>query len=144
MLQCYLVPYLVERQEGVHLEKKGNKVLSISVKSGIMFRDITKMLSPGVSLKKFGESFSLKISKAHFPFAFLDSIDKLNYPGLPMHPEVWLSDLGGLDGDYPSTTREQQLILCQKKIDEAMELFLASNCVTLGDYLREYLKLDGS
>lgn len=125
----YLVPYLFERGEKPQLDKRGNKVISIRLNRGTAFRDITKLLAPSTNLRSFGLLCGLEQEKAHFPFAFLDSVYKLSYPGLPDDPACWISDLGGGES-------------VEKQMREAKKIFEASQCKTLGDYLKVYLKLD--
>jgi hypothetical protein len=130
LLESYLVPYLFEKGYGPKMEKRGNKVTNIKTRCGISFRDITKLLAPSTNLRNFGRLFNLDQVKAHFPFALLDSVEKLSVPQLPDDPAAWKSDLTGSD---PITENE---------IAEAKELFRQADCKNLGDYLRAYLKLD--
>ena len=88
------------------------------------------MLSPSTNLRNFGKLFNLEQEKAHFPFKFLDSVTKLNHLGLPTDPAVWVSDLSGGSAVTPEIIQQSQT------------LFDDSGCVTLGDYLKTYLKKD--
>lgn len=127
------MPHLYESREAPRLEKKGNKVVSLTTRSGIAFRDITKLLAPSTNLRNFGRLFGLEQVKAHFPFAFLDSVAKLDHPGLPLDdPALWLSDLSG----------ETCLREARRRMDLAQTLFEQNGCATLGDYLKVYLRLD--
>lgn len=132
LLESYLVPYLFERKESPRLEKRGNKVISIATRQGPVFRDLTKLLSPSTNLRAFGQLFQLEQEKAHFPFAFLDSVTKLDYPGLPQDRSIWMSDLN------QATSLEEVM----HHIELAEQLFQQQGCQTLGDYLKVYLRLD--
>ena len=68
---------------------------SISLRSGIAFRDITKMLAPSTNLRKFGRLFGLEQEKAHFPFKLLTSVEILRtVTALPPHGDTsWQSEL---------------------------------------------------
>ena len=126
------MPYLFEKGLRPRLEKSGNKVTVIKVlKCGVTFRDVMRLLSPGTSLKQFGQLFNLQQAKAHFPFGLLTGVEALSLPQLPRDPEQWRSDL--------STSKEA---VSQAEIDEAIGLFFQAGCKNLGDYLRTYLRLD--
>jgi hypothetical protein len=130
LLQSYLVPYLFEKKMRPRLEKRGNKVSSISTRNGVSFKDAIKLLSPSTNLRTFGKMFNLEQVKAHFPFGLLDSVEVLKLPELPEDPKLWKSEL---TGSHEITSEE---------ITEARALFAKSNCKNLGDYLETYLKLD--
>jgi hypothetical protein len=124
------VPQLFEAGFRPKIEKRGNKVMSISTRSGIVFRDITKLLAPSTNLRDFGKLFGLEQSKAHFPFKALTSVESLERPGLPpLGSEEWISDL-------------TEKAATEAEVLEAEKLFRAAGCVTLGDYLKAYLRLD--
>lgn len=132
LLLSYLVPQLYELGYGPRVERRGNKISQISVSRGggaISFRDITKLLAPSTSLRKFGELFGLEQTKAHFPFALLRSVEVLSRPGLPSDPAEWTSDLTGS-------------AITEAEIAEALALFEEAGCESLGDYLAAYLRLD--
>ena len=132
LLQAYLVPYLFERKLRPQLEKTGNKIIAIKVrKLGINFRDVVKLLSPGTSLRQFGQLFKLTQEKAHFPFSLLTGLSALKIPELPASLSDWNNSL--------SLSKES---LTQSDVDESIKLFKQNNCQCLGDYLKIYLKLD--
>ena len=133
LLFNFLVPRLVELSERPRVCKKGNRVTSITTRSGIEFRDIARLLAPSTSLRKFGELFGLEQAKAHFPFSYLTSVERLKDSSLPLDPEDWRSDL---TGDNP--TREELAAIR----DEALVMWEALGCRNVGDYLSGYLHLD--
>jgi hypothetical protein len=55
LLESYLVPYLYEKQFYPKLERRGNKLSTIRTRTGINFRDVTKLLAPSTNLRSFGE-----------------------------------------------------------------------------------------
>ena len=124
------MPFLFEKGERPKIEKRGNKVLVLRTRFGISFRDVCKLLSPSTNLRSFGKLFNLEDEKAHFPFKFLDSVEKLNFPGLPEDPEIWKSDLSGGS------------VVSPEVIAQARQMFVDAGCETLGDYLKTYLKKD--
>lgn len=133
LLTQYLVPYLYETGCRPKLERRGNRVTTISTKQGIFFRDVAKLLAPSTNLRKFGQLFGLEQSKAHFPFRILTSVEVLKEPRLPTDLSAWKSDLSG-QSVSSKDLNDMRL--------EAETLFEAAGCTNVGDYLRAYLKLD--
>ena len=132
LLENYLVPYLFEKKLRPRLEKKGNKVTAIKVvKCGVTFRDVVRLLSPGTSLRQFGQLFNLQQAKAHFPFGLLTGVEALLIDGLPSLAKDWNAQLGLTKA--PVT---------QEEVDDAQRLFAECGCANLGDYLKAYLRLD--
>ena len=105
---------------------------SITLRSGIAFRDVTKMLAPSTNLRKFGRLFGLEQEKAHFPFSMLDSVEVLKTESRlpPFGDPRWKSELSG----GASLTRQD--------VEAAHQLFDRAGCLNLGDYLASYLWLD--
>lgn len=132
------MPHLYETagtgRGGVRIERKGNRVVTLSVPAlGIHFRDVAKLLAPGTTLRKFGGLFGLRQQKAHFPFSVLTSVSALSEPRLPRDDASWRSDLSG----QQATAEELAAVRA-----EAEALFEAAGCRNVGDYLRAYLLLD--
>lgn len=114
--------------------KRGNKITALLTASGVEFRDIARLLAPSTSLRKFGQLFDLEQAKAHFPFAYLTSVARLDDDSLPYgDPAVWRSELGG------EKLTDDQVSAIQ---DEARAMWTALDCKTVGDYLAGYLHLD--
>lgn len=132
LLLGHLVPVLYESGHQPRLLKRGGKVTSISLKSGITFRDITKMLAPGTNLRKFGKLFGLEQEKAHFPFSLLSSVEVLKtVKELPAYGDpAWNSELTSGSKITP------------EEVQEAKKLYEKAGCQNLGDYLATYLWLD--
>lgn len=133
MLVQYLVPHLYEQKFQPKLERRGNRVTSISTRKGVRFRDIAKLLAPSTNLRKFGQLFNLEQSKAHFPFKILNSVNVLQDKALPKDDASWISDISG------EQLTPQKLIEIKQ---EAQHLFDQAKCKNVGDYLKTYLRLD--
>jgi hypothetical protein len=132
LLLGHLVPLAFEAGHRPKILRRGGKVTSITLRSGIAFRDITKMLAPSTNLRKFGRLFGLEQEKAHFPFKMLDSVrvlrDVTRLP--PFGDPSWQSELSG------------GAALTLQDVAAAHELFDRAGCLNLGDYLASYLWLD--
>lgn len=126
------MPILYESGHQPRLLKRGGKVTSIALKSGIAFRDVTKLLAPGTNLRKFGKLFGLEQEKAHFPFRLLDSVEVLRTTTeLPPHGDpAW-------DSELTSGSR-----LTPQEVEDAQRLYRKAKCRNLGEYLAAYLWLD--
>lgn len=133
LLYQFLVPRLVELKQRPRVCKRGNKITSITTTSGVEFRDIVRLLAPSTSLRKFGQLFGLEQCKAHFPFAYLTSVARLQDESLPDDLELWKSDLTG-----PVATRAD----LETVRTEARQMWDQLGCQTVEDYLAGYLKLD--
>ena len=62
--------------------KKCNKYMVISTNK-FRFLDVCSYLAPNVSYSQFLKCYDIQEQKQHFPYEFLDSFEKLNYPELP-------------------------------------------------------------
>lgn len=130
MIESYLIPHLYETKCKPCIQKNGNKVTSIHSRTKkITFRDITKLLAPSTNLRSFGKLFNLKQTKAHFPFAKLNSVDYLKEKKLPTDIKEWESDISGKT-------------ITQEEMREALDIFETNKCNSVGEYLKIYLKLD--
>lgn len=133
MVYQYLAARLKELGQRPRICKKGNRVTSLSTWCGVEFRDITRLLAPSTSLRKFGQLFGLEQAKAHFPFAFLTSVERLKEAQLPVDEALWRSELSGERLDSAALQRIK---------DEAAAMWSALDCRTVDDYLAGYLHLD--
>jgi len=114
--------------------KRGNKITAILTRSGVEFRDVARLLAPSTSLRKFGQLFGLEQAKAHFPFSYLTSVERLADASLPYdNLDVWRSELSG-----EKLTDEQVGAI----VAEAKTMWDALGCKSVGDYLAGYLHLD--
>lgn len=133
LLFQFLVPRLVELRQRPKICKRGTRVTSISTRCGIEFRDICRLLAPSTSLRKFGQIFGLEQAKAHFPFSYLTSVQRLRDPALPTDLDVWRSSLTG----EQQTDGQLRAI-----VDEALVMWERLGCTNVQDYLAGYLYLD--
>ena len=134
LLFQFLAPRLHELRERPRVLKRGNKISAILTSSGVEFRDVARLLAPSTSLRKFGELFNLEQAKAHFPFAYLTSVARLDDETLPYDDlSVWRSELSG------EKLTDDQVTAIQ---EEARAMWNALHCKTVGDYLAGYLHLD--
>ena len=60
--------------------------------NGFRFVDIINYLGPGTSYKKWVKAYGFSVQKSWLSYEWLNSPEKLNYPGLPDYPG-WYSRL---------------------------------------------------
>ncbi|XP_031574896.1 uncharacterized protein LOC116308572 [Actinia tenebrosa] len=57
----------------------------------LKFLDVTNFLAPGFSYEKFLKAYECPQTKGFFPYEWMDSLDKLDYPALPPHEAFYSS-----------------------------------------------------
>ena len=83
----------------------------------LKFLDITNYLAPGFSYDQFLKAYECTQTKGYFPYKWVDSLEKLEFPTLPP-PEAFHSTLSGTD------VTEEQYEYCQRVWnDNDMESF---------------------
>ena len=112
----------------VHVGKKTNTTMFIKT-PGLLFLDIINYLGPGTSYDGWTKAYGASAQKAWLPYEWLDSPDKLYYPGLPDYPR-WYSKL---KGEY--VLKLSEFISCRKPFRE-------KGMRTFRDWLEYYNNLD--
>ena len=98
----------------------------------LKFLDITNYLAAGTKLVDFYESFQVSTPKGFFPYAWFDSLEKLEWQSLPESVEYFESIL------TKKTITEEEFQLCHDVwIDQGMETFVDdvryyNNCDVIG------------
>ena len=64
--------------------KKANSFLCLKT-TKLRFLDIRNFLAPGFSYRKFLIAYGAEDRKFFFPYEFMDSFEKLNFPRPPPH-----------------------------------------------------------
>ena len=70
--------------------KKNNNYVCIK-SSNLKFLDIVNYIAPGFSYQNFIKAFGVKENKFFFPYEWLNSPDKLDYPDVPPHGSFYSS-----------------------------------------------------
>ena len=124
-------PHFVEELAdlgNVHVGKKANTTMFIKTPT-LLFLDIINYLGPGTSYDSWIKAYGASAQKAWLPYEWLDSPDKLDYPGLPDYIH-WYSKL---KGEY--VLKLSEFIGCRK-------LFRQKGMRTFRDWLEYYNNLD--
>lgn len=87
---CF-VEHLSDTTNKVRVAKNGHKIMFLLTK-GFRFLDIINYLGPGTSYEKWVKAYECSSEKSWFPYEWFDSVEKLDFPGLPDYP-FWYSSL---------------------------------------------------
>ena len=83
LLKSFIVHHLqLDSDPLAHVIKKRNSYQCISTEN-LKFLDMSNFVSAGHSYASFLKSFRVETSKSFFPYEFLDSPEKLQYPSIP-------------------------------------------------------------
>ena len=102
--------------------KKGGSYTCINT-THLKFLDIVNYLAPGFSYDSFLRAYKASVKKLHFPYAWLDSVDKLDYDCLPSH------ELKGCN-------------ISEEEYAECQQIWCENNFKTFVEYLELYNSVD--
>ena len=109
--------HLVKHEQVQFVTKRNNNHMCLKTMH-LKFPDITNYLAPGFSYDQFLKAYECTQTKGYFPYEWVDSLEKLDFPSLPP-PEVFHSTLSGSD------ITEEQYEYCQRVWnDNNMKTFL--------------------
>ena len=80
MIKRSFVPLLISNNAAVI--KRQNNFMCLSTDK-LKFLDVTQYLAPGVSYAKYLKAYGCELQKGHFPYEYLDGIEKLEDRALP-------------------------------------------------------------
>ena len=112
----------------VHVGKKANTTMFMKTPT-LLFLDIINYLGPGTSHDSWIKAYGASAQKAWLPYEWLDSPDKLDYPGLPDYAH-WYSKLKG------------EYVLSPSEYNECRKLFREKEMRTFRNWLEYYNNLD--
>ena len=95
----------------------------------LKFMDITNYLAAGTKLSDFYRSFQVSTPKGFFPYGWVDSLEKLDFPSLPASSENFRSIL------TKKTISEEEFQSCKDVWDR-------EGMTTFGDYVEYYNNAD--
>ena len=108
--------HLVKHEQVQFVIKRNNNHMCLKTMH-LKFLDITNYLAPGFSYDQFLKAYECTQTKGYFPYEWIDSLEKLEFPALPS-PETFHSTLSGSD------ITEEQYEYCQRVWnDNNMETF---------------------
>ena len=93
LIRKHFAELVADTSDRVKVAKNGNKIMFILTKK-TSFLDIINYLGPGTSYDKWVKAYECESEKSWFPYEWFDSIEKLDFKGLPDY-EHWYSKLKG-------------------------------------------------
>ena len=131
MIKRLFVPFVLapreDQDESCFVIKRQNTFMCFSTNK-LRFLDIKNYLAPGVSYEKYLKAYGCSVQKGHFPYEYIDDLQKLKERSLP-HQAAFFSRLkneGISDTDYA---------LCQ-------EAWRTDQMTTMRDFLVFYNNRD--
>ena len=124
LIKNHFASTLAEVSKKVTVAKKGKKTMFL-LTWGARFLDIINYLGPGTSYAKWVKAYGSTSVKSWFPYEWFDTLEKLDFPGLPEY-EAWYSKL---KGGY---------VLTRKEWEGCKRLFKENGMRTFADWLRYY------
>ena len=112
----------------VKVAKKGNTTMFIQTLH-LRFLDIVNYIGPGISYDAWTKAYGCGREKLWLPYEWFDSVDKLDYPGLPDYP-AWHSKMKGA------------FVLSLEQWKKCKQLLKEKGMKTFTDWLRYYNDLD--
>ena len=119
---------LLAQDPGTFAAEKNGRIMFINTPK-FKFLDVLNYLGPGITYEKWAKTYGATLAKSWLPYEWLDSPDKLDFPGLPPYM-AWYSKLKG------------EYVLTLKEYDDCHRIFKDRGMQTFGDWLEYYNNLD--
>ena len=82
VIKKFYIPYMVKNDETRFVIKRQNNFMCFSTNK-LKFVDICNYLAPGFSYDKYLKAYGCDLQKGHFPYEYMDGIEKLEDRALP-------------------------------------------------------------
>ena len=127
LIRQHFIPLLAQ-DPGTFAAEKNGRIMFINTPK-FKFLDVLNYLGPGITYEKWVKTYGATLAKSWLPYEWLDSPDKLDFPGLPPYM-AWYSKLKG------------EYVLTLKEYDDCHRIFKERGMQTFGDWLEYYNNLD--
>ena len=128
LIKEHFAELLADTTKKVFVAKKANTTMFLKTEK-FLFLDIINYLGPGTSYDAWVKAYGCSAKKSWLPYEWLDSPEKLNYPGLPDYP-AWYSKL------------KEGFVLKLSEFMECKKIFKEKGMQTFADWLCYYNNLD--
>ena len=125
LIKPYLITAIQSQIEFV--VKKNNAMMCLSTED-LKFLDVMNYLAPGYSYEKYVKAYDCTMQKGHFPYEWLDSLEKLQYDRLPAKE------------DFYSSLKKQDI--AESDYEEMQSVWKTKGMKTVRDLLIWYNNLD--
>ena len=101
VIKKFYIPYMVKNNDIQFVIKRQNTFMCFSTPK-LQFLDVTQYLAPGVSYAKYLTAYGCELEKGHFPYEYMDDLQKLEDRVLPPQSAFFsqLKNEGISDADY--------------------------------------------
>ena len=101
VIKKFYIPYMVKNNDIQFVIKRQNTFMCFSTPK-LKFLDVTQYLAPGVSYAKYLTAYGCELGKGHFPYEYMDDLQKLEDRVLPPQSAFFsqLKNEGISDADY--------------------------------------------
>ena len=82
VIKKFYIPYMVKNNDIQFVIKRQNTFMCFSTPK-LKFLDVTQYLAPGVSYAKYLTAYGCELEKGHFPYEYMDDLQKLDDRVLP-------------------------------------------------------------
>ena len=82
VIKKFYIPYMVKNNDIQFVIKRQNTFMCFSTPK-LKFLDVTQYLAPGVSYAKYLTAYGCELEKGHFPYEYMDDLQKLEDRVLP-------------------------------------------------------------
>jgi len=123
----FLFPVLNEQEVVKFAVKRNNNFMCLKTEH-LRFLDVMNFIAPGFTYAKFLKTYECPQTKGFFPYEWMDSLEKLNYPTLPPYLAFYSSLTN-------TNITAEEYAYCQRVWEE-------NNMVTFRDFLVWYNNLD--
>ena len=127
LIRQHFIPLLAQ-DPGTFAAEKNGRIMFINTPK-FKFLDVLNYLGPGITYEKWVKTYGATLAKSWLPYEWLDSPEKLDFPGLPPYM-AWYSKLKG------------EYVLTLKEYDDCHRIFKERGMQTFGDWLEYYNNLD--
>ena len=127
LIRQHFIPLLAQ-DPGTFAAEKNGRIMFINTPK-FKFLDVLNYLGPGITYEKWVKTYGATLAKSWLPYEWLDSPNKLDFPGLPPYM-AWYSKLKG------------EYVLTLKEYDDCHRIFKERGMQTFGDWLEYYNNLD--
>ena len=128
LIKNHFAAELADTNKKVRVAKNGSKIMFL-LTDRLRFLDIINYLGPATSYDKWLKAYECETAKSWLPYEWFDSVEKLDYPGLPEY-EHWYSKL------------KCEYVLTRKQWEACKQTFKEKGMKTFKDWLEYYNNQD--
>ena len=140
VIKKFYIPYMVKNNDIQFVIKRQNTFMCFSTPK-LKFLDVTQYLAPGVSYAKYLTAYGCELEKGHFPYEYMDDLQKLEDRVLPPQSAFFsrLKNEGISNDDYARC----QAVWCDNGMETLREYLIWYNNRDVTPFLEAIAKQAG-